>query len=339
MLCFLPGVGLVLGIVALVQIGRRGERGKGLAVGGIVMSSIGALLTALLFATGGAEDFWDGFTEGAAGTAFSLDKGVCFDAPGGALEGLAFDVDEVPCSGRHDAEVFATVAVAGASFPGDAAVADEADDRCYALMDGYAMDTWAVPDDVDVYYFTPTRQSWRTGDREITCMFGNTDEHGTLTGSLRTDASTLDGDQFAYLKAARLLNTAMRSAPEEEYVEDDLPGHRQWADRVSGAIAEQTGQLRRHTFGPASADRVHDLLGNLDRSRAQWERAAQARDADTFYAHYAKAVHLIDPATTVTTREALGLATTPPADAGRGPGGDGGDGGDGGGGAGGGMEV
>lgn len=336
-LCFLPGIGLVLGIVALVQIKKRGERGKGLAIGGIVMSSIGALLATLMFATGGADDFWDGFREGASGNTFSLAKGECFDAPGDSLEGLAYDVDKVPCAGTHDAEVFASVTVAGDTFPGDSAVTDQADDKCYALMDMYAMDVWAVPDDVDVYYFTPTRQSWDVGDREITCMFGNTDEQGTLTGSLRKDGTTLDADQFAYLNAAHLLNTALESAPDAEYVEDDLPGHRKWADRVSDALIEQTGQLRRHSFDPVAGDSVEDLLKNLDRSQKEWEKAAEARDADAFYAHYEKGAKLIDPTTTVTTREALGLATVPPKDDGDSGGGGGDGGGDGEGGSG--MQV
>ena len=34
LLCFLPAVGLILGIIALVQIKKRGERGKGLAIAG-----------------------------------------------------------------------------------------------------------------------------------------------------------------------------------------------------------------------------------------------------------------------------------------------------------------
>ncbi|MGW1065822.1 DUF4190 domain-containing protein [Streptomyces aureus] len=313
-LCFLPAVGLVLGIVALVQIRKRGQRGKGMAVAGMVMSSVGVVLLALMVATGGARDFWDGFTEGARGdgSAFSLHKGQCFDTPEGTLEGVAYDVDTVPCSGKHDGEVFAEAKAHDGSYPGDTAVSDEAGDMCYSLVDTYAMDGWAVPDDVDVYYFTPTRQSWGMGDREITCMFGNTDEHGTLTGSLREDSTTLDADQVAYLEAARVLNRAMASAPEEEYVEDDLPGHRRWATRVSGALAEQADLLRGHTFAPAAGERVAALVKDLDRSRAEWAKAAKASDADTFYAHYEKALKIIDPKRTVTTRKALGLATTPP---------------------------
>ncbi|MFD8738097.1 DUF4190 domain-containing protein [Streptomyces sp. NPDC059618] len=326
-LCFLPAVGLVLGIVALVQIKKRGERGKGMAVAGMILSSIGIVLLALMVATGGARDFWDGFKEGASGSGntFSLHKGECFDAPNGTLEGVAYDVDIVPCSGKHDAEVFAEATAHDGSYPGDSAVSAEAGDMCYTLTDTYAMDGWAVPDDVDVYYFTPTRQSWGTGDREITCMFGNTDEHASLTGSLRKDSTTLDADQLAYLEAARVLNRAMDTAPDAQYVEDDLPGHKKWATRVSGALVKQTGLLRGHTFAPAAGERVAVLAKDLDRARKEWVKAAQAPDADTFYAHYDKALKLMAPDRTVTTRKALGLATTPPKEDQGGSGGSGGE--------------
>ncbi|GAA5019419.1 DUF4190 domain-containing protein [Streptomyces siamensis] len=316
-LCFLPAVGLVLGAVALAQIKKRGERGRGMAVGGMVMSSIGVVLLAVAVATGGARDFWDGFRDAAndgGGAAFSLEKGECFDAPGGALEGMAYDVDKVPCTGEHDAEVFADFELHDSGgYPGDSSITETADQRCYALKDSYAMDTWAVPDDVDVYYFTPTSQSWRLGDREITCLFGNTDEKGSLTGSLRKDSLTLDPDQYAYLGAAQILNRAMEAAPDEEYVEDDLPGHKKWAADVAEALGRQSDRLRGHTFAPAAGKPVAALVEDIGRSRKEWAEAAKADDAEAFYAHYEKAMKLIDPKKTVTARKALGLATTPPA--------------------------
>jgi len=57
-LCFLPAIGLVFGLIALAQIKRRGERGRGLAIGGMVMSTIGLALLGAIFATGGAHGFW-----------------------------------------------------------------------------------------------------------------------------------------------------------------------------------------------------------------------------------------------------------------------------------------
>ena len=313
-LCFLPALGLILGIVALVQIRKKGERGKGMAVTGSVLSTVGLALWALLLGTGGLSEAWDGFKDAAKenNSTFSLAKGDCFDAPDGSLEGLAYDVDTVPCSGAHDGEVFASFKMPAGSYPGDDRVTDLADDKCYALEDSYAMDAWAVPDDVDVYYLTPTRQSWRLGDHEVTCVFGSVDTNGTLTGSLRKDETTLDADQLAYLKAARILNAAMDTAPDEEYVEDDLPGHKEWARRVTAALDEQARLLTEHRFAPATAPSVAALVKDLRNAREEWAKAAEATDADTFYDHYDTGDKLLDVDRTVTARKALGLATTPP---------------------------
>ncbi|MGW7260915.1 DUF4190 domain-containing protein [Streptomyces sp. NPDC054834] len=313
-LCFLPGVGLVLGLVALARIRKRGERGKGMAIAGCVLSGIGLALWAAALVTGGAAEFWKGFREGARdGASISLKRGECFNAPGGSLEGVTYDVDKVSCDGEHDGEVFASFRLeGGGSYPGDTSVTDRADERCYGLQDGYAMDGWTVPGDVDVYYLTPSRDSWALGDREVTCVFGNTDEDAGLTGSLRNDETVLDADQVAYLKAAHVLNAAMDTAPDAEYVEDDLPGHKAWARRVAAALEKQAGMLRGHDW-PADAEKpVTGLAGDLDKARVEWAKAAKAADADGFYAHYDKGFELIDPDRTVTARKALGLTATPP---------------------------
>ncbi|GGS86127.1 membrane protein [Streptomyces daghestanicus] len=314
LLCFLPAVGLVLGLIALTQIKRRGERGKGFAVAGTVLSSAGLVLWAVALTTGGASAFWEGF-KGAAtgeGTAYSLETGQCFDTPDGSLQGVTYDVEEVPCAGAHDGEVFAVFDLPEGPFPGDDPVGETADDRCYALRSGYAMDTWAVPGNVDVYYLTPTRQSWRLGDREVTCLFGGAEEGDVLTGSLRNDETTLDADQLAFLRAAALLDEAVGSEPLTSYVEDDLPGYRKWAGRMADALAGQAAGLREHTW-PAAAERpVADLADDLDAARKEWAGAARATDADTFYVHYDTGYELLAPSGSVTARKALGLATTPP---------------------------
>ncbi|MEU1538752.1 DUF4190 domain-containing protein, partial [Actinacidiphila glaucinigra] len=53
LLCGLPVVGVVLGAVALSRIKRTGDRGKGLAVTGLVLSALGTLYLAVM-AAGGA---------------------------------------------------------------------------------------------------------------------------------------------------------------------------------------------------------------------------------------------------------------------------------------------
>ncbi|WP_327354049.1 DUF4190 domain-containing protein [Streptomyces sp. NBC_01304] len=51
LICVAP-LALILGIVALVQISRRGERGKGLAVAGVTVSGASLLLSLVLLLTG-----------------------------------------------------------------------------------------------------------------------------------------------------------------------------------------------------------------------------------------------------------------------------------------------
>ncbi|MFC8346509.1 DUF4190 domain-containing protein [Streptomyces sp. NPDC057280] len=312
-LCFLPGVGLVLGLIALAQIKKRGERGRGMAIAGSVLSVVGLVLWTVSLSTGVVSDAVDGFRDAARGegTAYALAKGDCFDSGTGSLQGDAYDVDEVPCTGAHHGEVFAVVTLPSGSFPGDDEVTDVADDKCYALQEDYAMDAWAVPDTVDVYYLVPSKESWTFGDREITCVFGNVDEKKSLTGSLRNDATTLDKDQIAFLKSANALDRVLFEEP-EDYAEDDLPANRRWAGDVGTALGEQAEALRARSWPAGSGKAVADLASDLEAARKEWAKAAAAKDVEAYYEHYDAGYEYIDGETTVTAREALGLATTVP---------------------------
>ncbi|MER6715219.1 DUF4190 domain-containing protein [Streptomyces sp. NPDC006129] len=311
-LCFLPAAGLVLGLIALRQIRRSGQSGRGMAIAGAVLSSVGIALWTAVLATGAASDAWEGLKDSTQGNeSLSLEKGDCFDAPDG-LEGDTYDVDRVPCEGRHDGEVFASVTLPGGAFPGDSEITDIADEKCYALQDQYAMDTWAMPADVDVYYLMPSRDSWRYGDRVITCVFGHTDAKAKLTGSLRGDRTTLDTDQVVFLSTANALDTALYEEPEDT-AEDDLAAHRAWAAQVHDVLGENIEALRGHSWPSDARGPVAALVEDLEKARAQWAKASEATDADTYYAHYDKAYTYVDGPATVTARKALGLATTPPA--------------------------
>ncbi|MDK1345360.1 DUF4190 domain-containing protein [Streptomyces sp. 378] len=311
-LCFLPAAGLVLGLIALRQIRRSGQSGRGMAIAGSVLSFAGIVLWAVVLSTGAVSEVWEGVKDGARGNeSLSLAKGDCFDAPGG-LEGDTYDVDRVPCGARHDGEVFAVVTLPGGAFPGDARITGIADEKCYALQDRYAMDTWAMPADVEVYYLLPSRESWRFGDRAITCLFGNTEAGLKLTGSLRGDPTTLDTDQVAFLSTANALDAALYEEPEKT-PDDDLPAHRAWATRVHGVLGEQIEALRGHAWRADARKPVAGLVEDLEDAREEWRKASTAGDADTYYTHYDKAYGLVDGPATVTARKALGLVATPPA--------------------------
>ncbi len=189
--CCVPPLGLVLGLVALAQIRKRGDGGKGFAVAGIVLSSLSVVLTLVTLFTGGFGGILRGLERGADGTGRSvtdLRVGQCFDSVDGSLEGTTYRVDVVDCQEEHDAEVFGTFDLADSrTYPGDEKISAIADRRCSAAQVTY---TGGSDIEADFYYLMPDRRGWRLGDRGVTCVFGN--ESGEkLTGSLR-DGGTGD---------------------------------------------------------------------------------------------------------------------------------------------------
>ncbi|MEV0318818.1 DUF4190 domain-containing protein [Streptomyces sp. NPDC050658] len=327
-LCFLPAVGLILGLIALAQISKKGERGKGLAIAGSILSVVGVVLLVLAVVTGGARDFVEGFKEAAResrnASAFPVGKGECFNVPDSKLDDVryAFEIDRVPCSSRHDGEVFASFRVNHETFPGDAALASLAERKCVDLDAAYVLDTWVDPGDSELTYYAPDRETWRQGDRHITCLYGDAEDKRSLKGSFRRDATNLDADQLAYLKADKALYEAYGSDPVEDKFEDDLKGYKEWAGRVDKGLAEQARLLRARDW-PATADAgISALVDAIERNREQWAKASGAKDADAFNAHYVVAQQHISGKREAAARKALDLATTSPRDAT--PGGEGG---------------
>ncbi len=199
-----PVGGIIAGAVALAQIKRTGEKGRGLALGGIIA---GAVLTVLGFiatlafvvfmvfgAGSGASDPF-GFSqdgevtiapdEQAAVDPSVLTVGACLDSlPGGVI--AAGNV--VDCAAPHAFEIFAGFEVAdAAAFPGDAAIEEAAFAGCEAAFPSYVGATYN--DSTLNYYFVgPTEQTWAAGDREISCLLFDPATElttGSLAGSGR----------------------------------------------------------------------------------------------------------------------------------------------------------
>ncbi|MET7357172.1 DUF4190 domain-containing protein [Streptomyces sp. NPDC005562] len=322
LLCFLPGVGLVLGLIALAQIKRKGERGKGMAVAGSILSVVGVLMLVLAVVAGGARDFMDGFREAARASrqdtgAFPVDKGGCLNAPEGRLDSMRFgyQVDEVPCAGPHDAEVFASYRVHQATYPGDGVLTGVAETKCADLQFAYVMDRWQDFGDADLYYFVPDRTTWRRGDRHVTCLFGAPDPDHPLKGTLRSDRTTLDADQLAYVTAEQSFERAYGKEPDAARVEDDLPGHKEWAAGVVKGLDERVRLLRAHDWPAGTRKRVDALVAAIGKGRTQWRKAAEATDADSYIDHYEAALAGIGDEQAVAVRKSLGLATTSPREA------------------------
>ncbi|WP_063885219.1 MULTISPECIES: DUF4190 domain-containing protein [unclassified Streptomyces] len=318
LVCCLPPLGLVLGLVALPQIRKKDQAGRPLAITGIVFSALGCLLLVLGLVTGGFASAWNGFKEGVeeasrSDSPFSLRTGQCF-TDRGRTEDYTTEVTVVDCARPHDAEVTGGFKVTGFDgWPGEDAIDAIAEKRCEAVNQAYAMDTWLVPEDVWPIYYLPSRQSWRLGDRIVTCAFATDKE--PFSGSVRSDATTLSADQEHFLKTVNPIETALHQAPEED-PDEDLAANRAWAAKVLVEIDTARADLGRHSWPGASAAPVATLRKDLAAASKRWRELMTAADSDAYWEAYDTAFDALPDG--ADARTALGLTGTPPEDTGTG---------------------
>ncbi|MFG3495076.1 DUF4190 domain-containing protein [Streptomyces sp. NPDC047928] len=315
--CCVPPLGLILGAVALRQIKKKGERGKGLALTGVILSLISTLLVTIGVATGAADGLFDGLRrakEEAASSRspFALRTGQCFNTPGGDLTKEVFNVKVVDCAKPHQAEVTGGFKLTGfTEWPGEKPIEPIAEKRCDEISLRYAMDTWALPEDIWTYYYQPSEESWRGGDRVVTCAFAM--EKGKLSTSLRSDATTLTAPQADFLTAVNGIDAALIAEPDAD-VDADFDANVAWAKEVSAALGAAVAGLEARQWTGASAKPVADLVKKLKAARQDWVKAADAADAETFWQHYDTGYDALPMDLGREARSALGLHDTPPED-------------------------
>ncbi|MER7912821.1 DUF4190 domain-containing protein [Streptomyces sp. NPDC096068] len=312
LLCCVPPLGLVLGLVALPQIRKKDQAGRPLAITGMVFSALSCLLLVLGLVTGGFASAWNGFKEGVdeasrSKSPFSLRTGQCF-TDRGKLEEYTTEVTVVDCARPHDGEVTGGFKVTGfTSWPGEDAIDAIAEKRCETLNQAYALDTWRVPEDVWAYYYLPSSQSWRFGDRTVTCAFAT--DGKPFSGSVRSDATNLNAGQTHFLKAVNPIETVLYLIPEDD-PDEDLAANKAWAAKVRTAIDAAHADLGRRSWTGAAAEPVAALRKDLAAASKEWRELAAAADADAYWEAYDKAR---DPLPgSASARTALGLTDTPP---------------------------
>nr|BFE34840.1 hypothetical protein GCM10010200_070910 [Actinomadura rugatobispora] len=178
-------LGLILfavgfGIAALVQIGRRGERGKGLAIGGLVAAGAYlvagfAALAVLVGATAADE------ADGGGSSAFQLypKPGQCFDFHG---QGDTPETRVVACQRPHDAEMVLTFTFPKGDWPGEQEVSRRATEGCAQRVQA-RFSTHSPVENGEVNALYPRQFSWRVGDRRVHCAIAAV-QGQKLTGPL-----------------------------------------------------------------------------------------------------------------------------------------------------------
>jgi hypothetical protein len=174
----LPPVAIGTGIGALVQINKRGQSGRGMAVAGIVLGGLWALLiTGFLVA--GFSGAFDTEALGRVSQAGSTTVGSCLVDPG-EQDGVWRVTD---CSQPHDAELYLAEELSVPDWPGSGDLSTTADDLCMAAFKGYVGEGY-YSSDYDYGFFVPDRGEWDEGEHRVLCAVLGYD--GSLRGSVRS---------------------------------------------------------------------------------------------------------------------------------------------------------
>ncbi|HEY3465695.1 MAG TPA: DUF4190 domain-containing protein [Amycolatopsis sp.] len=168
LLCGLIGLvpfAVILGIRALVRIGRSGRAGRGLAVTGIVL---GALWLGVGLVKLGPQLLARPAVASGDDYIHVMPVGDCFDS-GADGEHVA----RVACDLPHDEQIFGRIDVGTGTdaYPGLDALREQALTTCRMAADAYFI-RGTPPPALEFFAHLPTRGSWIGGVRTAACTFG-----------------------------------------------------------------------------------------------------------------------------------------------------------------------
>lgn len=177
---------VIFGIVALVRIRRRGQRGKGFAIAGLALSGawvlvVGVAIAVLLIEQPDRSAATGQIAHQGTASIFSLRPGDCFQNPVGSGELHVGNVTAVPCTTAHNAQVFAIFQLNAAGYPGRAAMLQLADRGCRARVARY-VDRSKLTGTMSLHFVFPEPGSWAAGRRSVSCLI--VDASKDLTSSL-----------------------------------------------------------------------------------------------------------------------------------------------------------
>jgi hypothetical protein len=112
-----------------------------------------------------------------------LQVGDCFDNPG--TEEIK-DVQHHPCTEAHTGEVIFIGNMNGAneSYPTDDAFVDYIGANCLPAFNSYTGMDYQTATEFDFGSYTPSKDGWGDGDREVACFLVRTD-NGTMSKSYK----------------------------------------------------------------------------------------------------------------------------------------------------------
>ncbi|MBL1075263.1 DUF4190 domain-containing protein [Nocardia sp. 2] len=177
-LSFLTLCGAVLaipfGVIALSQIKQRGERGKGLAIAGLVIAGLWILLVAAAVLINLVVPDQPGTK-----SVGSVKVGDCIADISESQ--LVYSTKTVPCDQPHDAEVFYQFDLSG-GWPGADEVMAKADSTCTSKLEALYGNSPKLGQLSPFMLYPPDERNFKKS-REVTCMLVMTDD-SKLTGKV-----------------------------------------------------------------------------------------------------------------------------------------------------------
>jgi Domain of unknown function (DUF4190)/Septum formation len=169
-------LGVIFGFIALGRIKRLGQRGRGLAIAGIVLSAvwlIGFIAIGVVGAHGQPSQSANPgqITHSRKLSVFSLAVGDCFNNPAGASS--VTTVTAIPCNKPHNAQIYAKFNLTGSdlSYPGTSKVTKLAAAGCNARTS--TINKSAAPSTTTIRLLFPEQDAWVNGRRTVACMIVN----------------------------------------------------------------------------------------------------------------------------------------------------------------------
>jgi hypothetical protein len=173
---------VVFGLVALSQIRRRGGRGRGMAIAGLVLSACWTVVIALVvvaaLTAAPNRDEAGAVTDPGQAHVQSLQVGDCID--GLADQTVVSAITFRPCAEPHQAEVFAQFELPTGPWPGPEAVVQLAEDGCGQRVPDLTGHPQLAT--LGMFTLTPVENAWAM-DQTVTCLVLDTTGL-TLTGSV-----------------------------------------------------------------------------------------------------------------------------------------------------------
>jgi hypothetical protein len=178
-------LGVIFGIIALVQIRRRQQGGRGFAIAGLALSAVWIVVVIAVIVGGGlsvSTNHSGGASRPGQVNIFSLRVGDCFQNPPPSQTALGVtDVSVVSCTTPHNAQAFAQFDATDSSYPGSPALIKESQHGCQTRIKGN-LDKSKLTSTMSLRFLFPEAQSWANGRRTITCLV--VDSTKDLTSSL-----------------------------------------------------------------------------------------------------------------------------------------------------------